>query len=120
MKPEIKARWLEALRSGKYKQGRGKLRQAVDVEGGAEYCCLGVLCDLAAKEGVGDWVDGSLFRDAVEIQAGVLPPGVQAWARTAYGNPVVPDRTGGCTTLAAVNDQGATFEEIADLIEKYL
>ncbi|NBQ68164.1 MAG: hypothetical protein EBU46_04735, partial [Nitrosomonadaceae bacterium] len=45
MKAEIKQRWLNALRSGKYKQGEGSLRQ-LDNEGKPQYCCLGVLCDL--------------------------------------------------------------------------
>lgn len=44
MKPEIKEKWLEALRSGNYKQGTGKLRQVE--KNGDTYCCLGVLCDV--------------------------------------------------------------------------
>lgn len=38
MKKVIKQKWLKALRSGKYKQGNGKLRSKDN------YCCLGVLC----------------------------------------------------------------------------
>ena len=45
MKPEIKKQWVQALRSGEYKQGRGQLKQ------GATFCCLGVLCDLAVQSG---------------------------------------------------------------------
>jgi hypothetical protein len=45
MKPEIKKMWLEALRSGQYKQGGGALRP----HGGNEFCCLGVLCNLHAQ-----------------------------------------------------------------------
>ncbi len=51
MNKEIKEKWLKALRSGEYKQGRGYLRK----ESGDEdrYCCLGVL----AKECLGgEWV----------------------------------------------------------------
>lgn len=40
MSPELKTRWLEALRSGEYKQGRAYLRKD------DKFCCLGVLCDL--------------------------------------------------------------------------
>ena len=47
MDKALKAKWLEALRSGKYKQGRGKLRSVDD-----EFCCLGVLCDIS---GQGEW-----------------------------------------------------------------
>ena len=49
MKPSIKKRWLEALRGGKYKQGRNYLR-AKDKNGELHYCCLGVLTDLYIKE----------------------------------------------------------------------
>ncbi len=41
MDGELKAKWLAALRGGKYLQARGKLR----VENGL--CCLGVLCKVA-------------------------------------------------------------------------
>lgn len=38
---EIKQNWLNALKSGKYKQGYTRLRQQ-----GGRYCCLGVLADI--------------------------------------------------------------------------
>lgn len=44
MKAELKKRWVEALRSGKYKQGKGKL--CVD----GKFCCLGVLLDVMGKQ----------------------------------------------------------------------
>jgi hypothetical protein len=40
-----KAIWLEALRSGKYKQGVGQLRRT-KLNGSFEYCCLGVANDV--------------------------------------------------------------------------
>lgn len=40
MDPEIKAKWIEALRSGSYKQGSTRLNK------GDEFCCLGVLCEV--------------------------------------------------------------------------
>lgn len=43
---ELKDEWVKALRSGKYKQGRGKLYQKLD----DSFCCLGVLCDVAKVE----------------------------------------------------------------------
>ena len=42
MKYEIAMQWADALESGKYKQGTEALR---DVNN--EYCCIGVLCDIA-------------------------------------------------------------------------
>lgn len=55
MDAKLKAKWLKALRSGKYKQTPGVL-ESVNIEGGVitttGNCCLGVLCrvlDLPAK-----------------------------------------------------------------------
>lgn len=42
MDPEMKKRWVEALRSGKYKQGKGRLHDEVH----DTYCCLGVLNEI--------------------------------------------------------------------------
>lgn len=41
MNSGLKAKWIEALRSGEYKQGYGALRDDDDT-----FCCLGVLCDV--------------------------------------------------------------------------
>jgi len=48
--PELKAKWVEALRSGKYKQGKRALRTGRDKPENDLFCCLGVLCDLIAPE----------------------------------------------------------------------
>lgn len=46
MDAQIKAKWVEALRSGEYKQGSGHLHdQKTDC-----YCCLGVLCKVMGAE----------------------------------------------------------------------
>lgn len=44
MDAQMKARWVKALRSGKYRQARGVLRTS-DAEG-QTFCCLGVLCEV--------------------------------------------------------------------------
>ena len=41
----LKKAWVEALRSGKYKQGRLALYDKHN----ESYCCLGVLCKVAGK-----------------------------------------------------------------------
>jgi hypothetical protein len=48
MDPKVKRDWIDALRSGKYKQTRSKL---CNKDG---FCCLGVLADVAIS---GDWVE---------------------------------------------------------------
>lgn len=45
LKPHIKTKWVEALRSGDYKKAKGALAR----DGG--FCCLGVLCDLQVVPG---------------------------------------------------------------------
>jgi len=51
----LQTKWLEALRSGRYEQGQGRLRR------GNTFCCLGVGCDVAIKE---ELVDGTWRVDA--------------------------------------------------------
>jgi len=49
----VAQKWVKALRSGKYKQGRNRLRKK------DRFCCLGVLCELErprAKE-IQRWID---------------------------------------------------------------
>ncbi len=45
MHEQWKAKWIDALRSGKYEQGRGSLHP------GDKYCCLGVICDVIDPTG---------------------------------------------------------------------
>jgi hypothetical protein len=52
MNADVKTRWLTALRSGEYKRAEGRLHKK-DINTGEEsFCCFGVLCDLAVKEGI--------------------------------------------------------------------
>lgn len=39
---DLQRAWIDALRSGKYEQGQGFLKDKHD-----RYCCLGILCELA-------------------------------------------------------------------------
>ena len=55
MVPEHKKSWVEGLRSGNYKQGRGHLRQS---NGEDVFCCLGVLQDIVHPD---DWVEPNVF-----------------------------------------------------------
>ncbi len=75
MNSVIKAKWLNALRSGKYKQGTRALRSK------DKYCCLGVLSDLYAKENGKRWKHNRL-NDVwlMEEENGILPRPVLEWA----------------------------------------
>lgn len=122
MKEDIKKQWVDALRSGEYAQGRARLRNNRD-----EFCCLGVLCDLAVKAGV---IEGPIqsedFEDYVYSGDILFPPHpVVKWAGLSSSNPtlvVEEDEYGDIQEYgaASLNDGGKTFEEIADLIEEKL
>lgn len=62
---ELMTRWIEALESGRYHQGRGMLRQK-DSNGNTLFCCLGVLQHIAPS--IKDSVEVNLLldRDSVE------------------------------------------------------
>lgn len=115
MNPEIKKQWIDALRSGTYAQGKGQLRND------NKFCCLGVLCDLHAKATSNTW-----HCDEDYLQGhSLLPNAVADWANISEDARV---HTGGNTcnigtagyTLSSLNDNGSTFAEIADFIEKEL
>lgn len=104
-------KWVAALRSGEYQQGRNSLRE------GDCFCCLGVACDLFLK-------DGNEIRIEVELdkymtydgKSADLPVSVQRWLglKTSLGKFGVTHHE----TLAFCNDNlGLTFEAIAKTIE---
>ncbi len=112
MNPEVKARWVAALRSGEYKQATGVLRR-----GGKSFCCLGVLCDLHS-EFAGQWSDNNGYEYMGKVS--VLPKPVMEYAHlpSAWGAFVSID--GRELALTEHNDLGRTFEEIAKAIEEQL
>lgn len=113
MNEEVKPLWLNALRNGEFTQGKGVLRDTND-----RYCCLGVLCELYARHSGEDvsWdSDPAPYSFLGEVQ--LLPEEVMDWAGIEFPiGEVLID--GSYTTLAYENDNGYTFAEIADLIEK--
>ena len=108
-------KWVDALRSGEYRQGYHQLRNN---EG---FCCLGVACDVAIRNGLdAGWVLDPDGGGAVLGEAMEMPLDVQRWFGIDDSNPV-PTKGGKGKTLAERNDQGWSFKRIADAIErKYL
>ena len=111
--PEFKAKWLEALRSGRYLQTREKLR---DKSG---FCCLGVACDISGK---GTWKASLNGKQWKQMQTFVISP--YGSSKTCIPSPLREEI--GLTeaehkSLANLNDSGkATFANIADWIERNL
>jgi hypothetical protein len=96
--------WIDALRSGEYKQIKGKLN---NLDG---YCCLGVACKVLIPNEklnlVGEIILGSFVHDQINAPQ---------WLRDI--NVDFESKTG--ITLSMLNDKnGASFNEIADILEK--
>lgn len=143
MNDEVKKMWLDALRSGKYKQGSEVLHRN-DPTGEERFCCLGVLCDIAVKHNVvlrateersdGGHNVGFAYGDEEAVTG--LPKEVIKWAGfpteiddretwtcfTDLGDPslAVKDYDGVARNrhVSFLNDSGWTFGEIALLIEE--
>jgi hypothetical protein len=135
MKKNIANKWIKALTSNKYKQGRNVLcHQGANKQ--YKYCCLGVLCDLYTKDSdiaknpkkqlevekekfqlVANKkaVNVLLYNDTMEI----LPNEVIKWAgmKSSDGE-VFNSKLDESITLAEMNDTGSSFEEISEVIKK--
>lgn len=111
MNQDIKAEWVAALRSGKYEQTNGALK---DEDG---FCCLGVLCDVV-KDRVGlSWrkLEGSCVTLTMGDATGSLPTQVSIFAGLNT-SPMV-----GKDSLIYLNDiKRLNFKAIADAIEAHL
>lgn len=127
MKKDIKNLWVQALRSGKYKQGYIALRE------GNTYSALGVLCDLyRINEDNGYWTtivwDSDpvcyWFRVGVYTCYAFVPTHVSFWSGldTGDGRFYVWDRDMLIPkSVLGLNDkEGLDFNQIADKIDKYL
>jgi hypothetical protein len=113
MRKEVADLWVAALRSGDYQQTTLQLR---DVDG---FCCLGVLCDLHAKQtGQGKWSSDGYYNTGDETDGVIPTPEVSAWAGLGDRSPCVSVDGHGTDLITALNDDdGYTFMQIADLIE---
>ncbi len=120
--------WVEALRSGEYKQGRGALCTVVEIDDThpVGHCCLGVACEVAIKAGVP--LEKRVLNDSYRIadyrhgdgsSLGRLPPVVSSWlGLEGRRDPTLKSAINGIEGATTWNDtHGATFADIADMIE---
>jgi len=121
MNPELKAKWVEALRSGKFKQGQSRLHD----NNADTYCCLGVLCVVASAE----WVETDTYEEFI-LDGNVIASSDEEMLTSVYCQEIgIGDQTplfhrnDGYTPLADSTDQPVrphSFAEIADYIENNL
>jgi hypothetical protein len=125
MDPDVKRAWTAALRSGDYTQGKNMLC-AVGEDGSKTYCCLGVLAEIAVKEGViqpgHTGISGlRLYFSGDDM---TLPLEVMKWAGLEMPNPWIgpdPVDSEDRASAAELNDyHDFSFEQIADRIDEYL
>jgi hypothetical protein len=97
--PEFKAKWIQALRSGEYKQNTNASMLGNDEHFNTTYCCLAVACKVAG-------MPESKIRDAYDRMP---DPAING----GYRNPVA-------VKLIDLNDGGVSFNSIANYIEANL
>jgi hypothetical protein len=128
MNHQIGLKWISALRSQDYAQGRSWLRQAND-DGEFRYCCLGVLCDIYAQENNKEWehnppqnyLNASPVVSTIEDVDNVLPNEVIEWAGLDGEDNPMMDVNGVKIALSDLNDKYEyDFDMLADLIETQL
>lgn len=98
MDAKLKEKWVKALRSGKYVQGKYNLFN------GYGYCCLGVLCVVQGKQ-----------LDELQKELGTLSLGATL-PRTLSAGLSDEEKV----DLVEMNDSGKPFPEIAKYIEEHL
>lgn len=117
MNQEIKVKWLEALRSGQYKQTKHRLK---DEKG---FCCLGVLCDIYSQENKTPWEKNDGAQEAILNNTKILPITIMQWAELTNTDPCLrydPEQADTCA-LSHMNDTKIySFDQIADIIEREL
>lgn len=91
--------WVEALKSGKFKQGTKTLKIPLD-NGEFSYCCLGVaneVCNLGEKHP--DYLHDSFLKLGLRDNEGMPKSGISG------------------KQLTVINDNGKSFKDIAELLE---
>ena len=119
--------WLQALESGKYTQGKLKLRAKPTPETAEwSYCCLGIACELfkdrltiTSSEEISGFQLVTKYADST---VAALPNNLVAFLHlnSPLGNfrgPNYTDKSINCGSLSSLNDSsGKNFQEIAAFI----
>jgi hypothetical protein len=132
MKKTVMKKWVRALRSGKFKQTKNRLKRT-NAKGKVNHCCLGVLCELYndemiknKKEKLKETTQPSSYDEKQVTHSfdgtdSILPKKVMNWSGlfTEEGefNISLTTKSGPCS-LSEMNDEGKRFTTIANFIEK--
>ncbi len=114
MKSKIKDKWLEALLSGEYTQGFGKMNDGLE-----SFCVLGVLCDIHRKETGREWKKGKHRSSMCYMGAGYgLPKTVQRWAGLNEAAEFGKDKNS--NMIYESDEKSQSFKDLAVIIKRYL
>lgn len=103
---KFKAKWIKALRSGDYEQGRNALYKD------GKFCCIGVECHLhgVSKEKLAANYCGG----GTKLSFVIIPDYMDVISKTVFGF------RSASRCLIDMNDSGKSFDEIANWIENNL
>jgi hypothetical protein len=106
---EIGTEWVDALRSGDYKQTQETLRS------GDSFCCLGVLCDISK---IGTWTDFDTYLlDEFDEDLETRIELEQELDNTELSDFLVSIGLEENKLIKLNDDSGYSFKQIADVIE---
>lgn len=112
MDSKIKKEWCKDLRSKEYSQIREELKSK---DG---HCCLGVLSEQFSRDTATPWNGFYILDEDTSLPKEILEwAGISTEPRVDADCVYIPELS---KHLSELNDYGSTFEEIADIIEKYL
>lgn len=100
MDKDLKKKWVKALRSGNYTQGKHFLYSVTN----KAHCCLGVLCEI---QGLRFDQEHQAYLSESDEWVGTMTMHIPGGPTHDVAN-----------ELAMMNDQGDSFDHIADFIEK--
>lgn len=106
MDKTLKRKWVKALRSGQYRQGKKVLCRSTPR--GDYFCCLGVLADVRGEK----WVEASKNKKGVLA----IADGPERHETQEYGHDLLHQEHR--QFLMRMNDFGKRFTTIANWIEK--
>jgi hypothetical protein len=131
MKKTVMKKWVKALRSGKFKQGKEQLKKT-NPQGKVNHCCLGVLCELYNEEMIknkkkklketttNEYYEKQGTHSLTHSFDGIqdtLPKKVMNWSGVSNEYGKFYDSTEPLN-LVEMNDDGKRFTTIGNFIEK--
>lgn len=118
MLTEPQQKFIDALRSDEFEQGKGMLRTPDN-----KFCCLGVACEIYHREtGEGEWTRPDNGDWSFDFEESVMPYDVYKWLGLDSSNPNLgetrqfsaADYNDGNAEDADENGVQLNFDEIAD------